>query len=86
MYCLVPEKPLRLFIPLIFSGGIWNFLLSHLALIQILFTKASIRTRSKIASPFDEPIHPPWMRSSSVDSPQTDRSGLAMRCFDIKKM
>ncbi len=21
MYCLVPEKPLRLFIPLIFSGG-----------------------------------------------------------------
>ena len=29
LYCLVPEKPLRLFIPLIFSGGIWNFLLSH---------------------------------------------------------
>ncbi len=28
MYSLVPEKPLRLFIPLIFSGGIWNFLLS----------------------------------------------------------
>jgi len=28
MYCLVPEKPLRLFIPLIFNGGIWNFLLS----------------------------------------------------------
>jgi hypothetical protein len=28
MYCLVSEKPLRLFIPLIFSGGIWNFLLS----------------------------------------------------------
>jgi hypothetical protein len=28
MYCLIPEKPLRLFIPLIFSGGIWNFLLS----------------------------------------------------------
>jgi glycerophosphoryl diester phosphodiesterase len=28
MYCLVPEKPLRLFIPLFFSGGIWNFLLS----------------------------------------------------------
>jgi len=24
MYCLVPEKPLRLFIPLIFSGGIWS--------------------------------------------------------------
>ncbi|MCP4372616.1 MAG: hypothetical protein GY797_31585 [Deltaproteobacteria bacterium] len=23
MYCLVPEKPLRLFIPLLFSGGIW---------------------------------------------------------------
>jgi hypothetical protein len=23
------EKALRLFIPLIFSGGIWNFLLSH---------------------------------------------------------
>jgi hypothetical protein len=28
MRCLVPEKPLRLFILLIFSGGIWNFLLS----------------------------------------------------------
>jgi len=28
MYCLVSEKSLRLFIPLIFSGGIWNFLLS----------------------------------------------------------
>jgi len=28
MYCLVSEKPLRLFIPLIFSGGIWDFLLS----------------------------------------------------------
>jgi len=28
LYCLVSEKPLRLFIPLIFSGGIWNFLLS----------------------------------------------------------
>jgi len=39
MYCLVPEKPLRLFIPLIFSGGIWNFLLSHPALIQRLFFK-----------------------------------------------
>jgi hypothetical protein len=24
MYCLVPEKTLRLFIPLIFSGGIWS--------------------------------------------------------------
>jgi hypothetical protein len=24
MYCLVSEKPLRLFIPLIFSGGIWS--------------------------------------------------------------
>jgi len=24
MYCLVPEKPARLFIPLIFSGGIWS--------------------------------------------------------------
>jgi len=24
MYCLVPEKQLRLFIPLIFSGGIWS--------------------------------------------------------------
>jgi hypothetical protein len=23
-YCLVPEKPLRLFIPLLFSGGIWS--------------------------------------------------------------
>ena len=28
MYCPVSEKPLRLFIPLIFSGGCWNFLLS----------------------------------------------------------
>jgi len=24
MYCLASEKPLRLFIPLIFSGGIWS--------------------------------------------------------------
>jgi hypothetical protein len=24
MYCLVSEKSLRLFIPLIFSGGIWS--------------------------------------------------------------
>jgi len=24
MYCLLPEKPLRLFIPLIISGGIWS--------------------------------------------------------------
>jgi len=24
MYCLAPEKPLRLFILLIFSGGIWS--------------------------------------------------------------
>ena len=24
MYCTVPEKPLRLFIPLIISGGIWS--------------------------------------------------------------
>jgi len=41
MYAIISEKPLRLFIPLIFSGGIWNFILSHLKRTPILFTKAS---------------------------------------------
>ncbi|MDX2441821.1 MAG: hypothetical protein QNK40_14900, partial [Desulfobacterales bacterium] len=42
LHVLVPEEPMRLFIPLIFSGGIWNFLLSHPTLIQRIFTRASI--------------------------------------------
>jgi hypothetical protein len=35
------SHPLRLFIPLIFSGGIWAFFLSHPALVQRRFTNSS---------------------------------------------
>jgi len=41
MYAIVSEKPLRLFIPLVFSGGIWNFTLRYPAIIQRLFTSSS---------------------------------------------
>jgi len=42
MYSFVSEKPLRLFIPLIFSGGIWAFLHCHPVFIQRLFTNLSL--------------------------------------------
>jgi len=37
MYCLVSEKPLRLFIPLIFSGGIWSACGEYLAISDIFY-------------------------------------------------
>jgi len=40
-------KAQRFFTPLIFSGGIWNFLLSHPALIQRLFTTPSFSNPAK---------------------------------------